>query len=410
MVEREAHPSTLLAGQVLRNHLDSMASLLASSEDAVGHLVLPSSSPEEWQFIESVLRGPSNDGAGLDSMLTQFSSRDPEPKVATFFSSLDWMGPETASFDFALFYELGLPLMLEVALEMPTLFPAEAEPLPIFKMRSSWPAETGVLGEKRSVSLTRRQCACLLAHSFFGSLKRPPGVELNDFRFTVRDLFVGTAASPTSGVTFLNYFTVLAQRGTLESEDQGGVVTFDRQGYRKGPSPWQWDGNGKPLCRVEIVDGSVDDCVADAHAEFANAYVGGGVMTGDAAMEETLFLVKPELMVAMALQGRMVDEEVVSVSGARKYSSISGFGQNFVSMSPPHPLCTFFVFLFFPLAAHSLLPLVRSYSFAALRGGARRHEPRDAGQGGRDRRGAGRRACDDAACDAAGHEQGASWL
>ena len=63
--------------------------------------------------------------------------------------------------------------------------------------------------------------------------------------------------------------------------------------------PWQWEGNEKPLCKVEIVDGNIDDCAADVHAEFANAFVGGGVMTGDAAMEETLFLVKPELMVAM---------------------------------------------------------------------------------------------------------------
>jgi poly(ADP-ribose) glycohydrolase len=52
-------------------------------------------------------------------------------------------------------------------------------------------------------------------------------------------------------------------------------------------------------------------------------------MTGDAAMEEMLFLVKPELMVAMLLQNRMVDEEVVCISGAKKYSLASGFGQSF---------------------------------------------------------------------------------
>ena len=58
---------------------------------------------------------------------------------------------------------------------------------------------------------------------------------------------------------------------------------------------------------MDLVDGNIDDCTAaDLHVEFANAFVGGGVMTGDAAMEETLFLVKPELMVAMALENRMV--------------------------------------------------------------------------------------------------------
>ena len=31
---------------------------------------------------------------------------------------------------------------------------------------------------KESFSLTRRQCACLLAHSFLGSLKRPDAVQV----------------------------------------------------------------------------------------------------------------------------------------------------------------------------------------------------------------------------------------
>ena len=39
-------------------------------------------------------------------------------------------------------------------------------------------------------------------------------------------------------------------------------------------------------------------------------------MTGDFAQEELLFLVKPELMVAMALQNRMDHTEVICVRGA----------------------------------------------------------------------------------------------
>mmetsp|Transcript_87813 Transcript_87813/g.250026 ORF Transcript_87813/g.250026 Transcript_87813/m.250026 type:complete len:580 (-) Transcript_87813:5092-6831(-) len=295
----------------------------SDSADLIGELVLPSDSPDAWAVVQETLCGPMECPADLDTMLTKFSETDPEPKVCSFFSDFD---PTTsAAFDLAAFMQTGAPLMLEVALQMPELFPSGTT-VPIFKMRSSWPGEAGSLG-KQSYALTRRQCACLLAHSFFGSLKRPPDVEPNDFRFTVRDLFVGTAVSPNSAVTFLNYFGSLARHGIPEGPDD--IVTFERLGFKKGPLPWQWEGNEKPLCKVEIVDGNIDDCAADVHAEFANAFVGGGVMTGDAAMEETLFLVKPELMVAMALQNRMVDEEAVCVSGAQKYSSTSGFGQSF---------------------------------------------------------------------------------
>lgn len=81
---------------------------------------------------------------------------------------------------------------------------------------------------------------------------------------------------------------------------------------------------------MEIVTGSIEDCSqADMHAEFANAFIGGGVMTGDFAMEEILFLVKPELLIAMALQNRMADTEAVCVHGALQYSVVSGYGSEF---------------------------------------------------------------------------------
>lgn len=268
-----------------------------------------------------MLSQPLESLADLDTILTKFSSYDSNPRVCTFFQTIP-SSAEVASFDFGLFWEKGVPLIIEVALQMSTLF-AGIE-VPIFKMRSSW-VGIGTLG-KQSFSLTRRQCACLLAHSFFGSLKRPANVQPNDFRFTVVDMFMGTAVSPNSAVTFLNYFTMLGKHDEILLEE---LVTFERLGYRKGPSPWQWDDNDKPLCKVSLVTGNIDDSLADLHVEFANAFVGGGVMTGDTAMEETLFLVKPELMVAMALENRMVDEEAIRVSGARKYSLTKGFGHSF---------------------------------------------------------------------------------
>merc|ERR1711991_491094 len=111
--------------------------------------------------------------------------------------------------------------------------------------------------------------------------------------------------------------------------------------------------------------GNIDDSEAELHVEFANAFVGGGVMTGDAAMEETLFLVKPELMVAMALQERMVDEEAVCVSNALKYSKTEGFGQSFEfggdyeNTVTKSVLCCLFLFVCFD---HSALFSTKNYT------------------------------------------------
>lgn len=291
-------------------------------EALIGRLTLPSEDPEQWAFVEQVLRQPLTCLADLDTFLTKFGTLDNEPRVCTFFKTIPG-SPDAGVFNFDLFWEKGLPLLIDVALQMPTLFAGVQ--VPIHKMQSSW-ADLGTLG-KVSFSLTRKQCACLLAHSFLGSLKRPPTVQPNDFRFTVVDMFMGTAVSPNSATTFLNYWNVLGKHGIPEGDDE--KLTFERRGYRKGQSPWQWENNEKPLCEVSIVTGNIDDSPADLHVEFSNAFIGGGVMTGDAAMEEILFLVKPELLVAMAIENRMVDQEAICVSGAKKYSVVDGYGQSF---------------------------------------------------------------------------------
>ena len=293
----------------------------------IGELVLPSSKPKEWDFIRKVLTSPINNISDVDTIITNFSSLDQQKRVCTFFTTVPNSPPkEVQTFNFERFYTVGLPFMIQVALQMPLLFPKQ---IPIHKMRSSW-VEKGKLG-RLSYSFTRIQCACLLAHSFFGSLKRPENVQPNDFRFTVVDLFLGTAVSPNSACTFLNYFSVLGELGIeqVSIESKENVLTFERLGYKKGPSPWNWEKSTKLLSKVKIVDGDISQCKAEVHVEFANAFVGGGVMTGDAAMEETLFLVKPELMVAMAIENRMVDEEAIRISGALQYSKTKGFGQDF---------------------------------------------------------------------------------
>ena len=171
--------------------------------EAGTRLVLPSDIPEQWAHVCEVLGGaPLATLADLDTIITSFSAADTTPRVSTFFTTIpgSTVGPiegqlrltvrafgahwspgsnknsvrrppgaqEAGAFDFRLFFEQGAPLMVSLALEMPTLF--EGVTLPIFKTRSTW-GEPGAMG-KRSVSLSRRQCACLLAHSVFGSLRR----------------------------------------------------------------------------------------------------------------------------------------------------------------------------------------------------------------------------------------------
>ena len=115
-------------------------------------MMLPCDDPEEWGFVEEVLGSRIESLADLDTVLTKFSALGPDPKVASFFSTVP-MSTEAGKFDFVSFFELGVPLMVSVALQMPTLF--AGIDVPIFKMRSSW-SLPNILG-KQTFSLTRRQ-------------------------------------------------------------------------------------------------------------------------------------------------------------------------------------------------------------------------------------------------------------
>ncbi len=46
-------------------------------------------------------------------------------------------------------------------------------------------------------------------------------------------------------------------------------------------------------------------------------------------MEEILFIVKPELIISMALCDHMHDEEVIRISGALQFSCYTGYSHSF---------------------------------------------------------------------------------
>lgn len=83
-------------------------------------------------------------------------------------------------------------------------------------------------------------------------------------------------------------------------------------------------------------------------ADFANELIGGGVFTGGNVQEETLFITRPDLLVALLLCAKMegalsdvhqlpallilisiLDNEAIVISGATRFSSYSGSGSQF---------------------------------------------------------------------------------
>lgn len=280
-----------------------------STSDSMSRLHLPCGDAQHWERIEDVLRRPLESWAALDGILTEFALGVTD-QTCSFFTTIP-NSEDAGCFDFQAFWEFGLPFMLEVALEMPQLFEGRQVDL-LLK------------GMNHDVRLTRRQCACLLAHSFFGSINADAR-KVNKEKWAFRAAQLAFLQALPSAFCFLNYFKLLGRHGIPDGE-----LVYARRGCCGGPPPWQWQGNSAPLASVDFSDAqSIEDCPAEMHADFANRFVGGGCLENDFHQEEILFATKPELIVAMALTSYMHDAEVVNISGALQFSVYSGYASSF---------------------------------------------------------------------------------
>jgi len=61
------------------------------------------------------------------------------------------------------------------------------------------------------------------------------------------------------------------------------------------------------------------------HADFANCYIGGGVLGGGCVQEEILFVIKPECLVSMLICSRMENNEAIIITGTEQFSKYSGY-------------------------------------------------------------------------------------
>ena len=272
-------------------------------------LILPCESPQEWSLITAALQRPLRSLSDLDALLTHFASAS-TGQICRFFATIP-PSPEGSKFDWDAFWSHGVPFMTAVALEMPSLFAAADLPLLLQY-------------ENGHVELSRRQCACLLAHSFFGSITESARrVRKEKWAFRAAQLFFLEALP--SALCFLNYFKLLG----LDAGPHG-AVSLRRLSFPRKCPPWKWEGHDHVMCPVEIVaDGRIEDSSAPLHVDFANKFVGGGCLENDFNMEEILFAVKPELIVAMALCSYLQDEEVLRISGAIQYSRYTGYASTF---------------------------------------------------------------------------------
>ncbi|GMT25982.1 hypothetical protein PFISCL1PPCAC_17279, partial [Pristionchus fissidentatus] len=207
----------------------------------------------------------------------------------------------------------------KIALRSSTLFTG---PIPLLT----------VGGPFKSVSMTQEQAACLLAYGFFcafGPLPRNIEGTFNFLNFS--SFHRGPKPIHLQKLKFiLAYFKQVYEKmptGTLTYSRQAWDSANDeRRGYDK------WD---DPLSDLLVTDeGLIEEMDGCLQVDFANQYIGGGVMNSGAVQEEIRFLCCPEMLVSLLLCQVMQPNEAILIQGAQQFSGYTGYSDStkYVSM------------------------------------------------------------------------------
>ncbi|XP_060065786.1 uncharacterized protein LOC132546105 [Ylistrum balloti] len=137
----------------------------------------------------------------------------------------------------------------------------------------------------------------------------------------------------------LNYFEQVGERGkTLE-----GNVTYVRQVSFILFAPWEemptmdsWLNCEQELCPLRVYeDGLIEDAGCEAvEVDFANKYIGGGVLGRGRVQEEIRFTVCPELIGSMLFMEYMEENEAIIIKGFEQFSATQGYAGSLLYVGP----------------------------------------------------------------------------
>ena len=178
------------------------------------------------------------------------------------------------------------------------------------------------------IILNRKQVALIFILGFFDIFNLDMKLMQVNLRYSFHDILKSGRGSDLSKARcFLNYLTVigrwLEENNPLLDEN----VTFIRENKEFDIN--NFDSN-QQLCEIQIIEkGSLFDSEASFQVDFANQYIGGGVLSGGCVQEEILFTVNPEAIVSIFFMQRMDDNDAIRIDNLIQYSNYSGYGRSF---------------------------------------------------------------------------------
>ncbi len=269
---------------------------------------------QKWDLVKKALTKPIRNHHELQQAILSYNTRFSR---RWDFKQLHYYFTEHASVQSTeRFYTDVLPKMVDLVLSLPKVV---THAIPLLRKQQAY-----------SLTLSQHQIACLLANAFFCTFPRRNSYatdsEYANFpSINFNTLFNGrqfNAKKMNKMDCILNYFR------RVTATPPTGNVTFTRQVCKTRP---KWEDCDEGFTKLHITsEGTIED---NGHGmlqvDFANKYIGGGVLSHGCVQEEIRFLISPELLVSRLFTEALDETESLLITGSERYSSYSGYASTF---------------------------------------------------------------------------------
>ncbi|KAG8190782.1 hypothetical protein JTE90_005818 [Oedothorax gibbosus] len=275
-----------------------------------------------WELICRSLSRPINSAQDLENAIMQYNT---QYRAKWNFNNLHtFLDNELSEDERTMFFDVVLPKMVKMTLDLPNTC---TQPPPLLKKdRDSY------------VTMSQKQIACLLLNAFFCTFPRRIVTRYKNQKFSheysnypdinFNRLFFGVKNKNSTSIEKLKCLITYFRR--ISSKEPTGTVTFHRQCLKDIQSK-NWRGSTKGIRSVVVKsDGLIE---SDGHGmlqvDFANKFIGGGVLGHGCVQEEIRFVICPELIVSRLFTECLEPSEVLIITGVEQYCDYTGYSDTF---------------------------------------------------------------------------------
>lgn len=272
---------------------------------------------QRWTIIEKALSSTICDSNQLEKVILSYNTKFKKQWKFTALHKLfnEYLEEEETDY----FFSVTLPSIANLALQLPQLV---LTPIPLLRQHRN-----------RSVSLSQHQIASLLANAFFCTFPRRNTLKPSSEYASYPDInFHRLYQCSNSESVMEKLKCILHYFRRVCTKEPTGVLTFTRRTVESGSCP-DWTSSDIPIGATPLhvnSNGTIeDDGFGLLQIDFANKYLGGGVLGYGCVQEEIRFVICPELLISKLFTEMLKPTETLLIIGCERFSSYTGYADTF---------------------------------------------------------------------------------